>query len=75
MRDHELPIITKTYDLVLWSCAHTSRFPRQHRFVLGERIERRLYDVLETLLAARYTRDRRALLQQANLSPCCGMVS
>ena len=25
-------MITKTYDLILWSCKHTSRFPRNHRF-------------------------------------------
>jgi hypothetical protein len=31
-RNEELVVITKTYDLVLWSCQHTSRFPRQHRF-------------------------------------------
>ena len=37
-------MITKTYDLILWSCNHTSRFPRNHRFVLGERIERNLYN-------------------------------
>ena len=30
----ELVVITKTYDLILWSCNHTRRFPRQHRFVL-----------------------------------------
>ena len=30
----ELVVITKTYDLILWSCNHTSRFPRQHRFAL-----------------------------------------
>jgi hypothetical protein len=68
MRDQELPIITRTYDLVLWSCRHTSKFPRNHRFVLGERIERRLYDLLETLVQARYTRERQGLLRQANLS-------
>jgi hypothetical protein len=56
MRDQELPIITRTYDLILWACQHTSRFPRNHRFVLGERIERHLYDPLENLLRARYTR-------------------
>jgi hypothetical protein len=66
MAQGELPLITKTYDLVLWSCQHTSKFPRNHRFVLGERIERRLYDLLETLLQARYTRDRQELLRQAN---------
>jgi hypothetical protein len=43
----ELEVITKTYDLILWSVHHTSRFPRNHRFVLGERMERRLYELLE----------------------------
>ena len=48
-------MITKMYDLILWSCNHTSRFPRNYRFVLGERIERNLYNLLETLIAAKYT--------------------
>jgi hypothetical protein len=39
-KDQELIVITKTYDLILWSCNHTGKFPRNHRFVLGERIER-----------------------------------
>jgi hypothetical protein len=47
--NQELLVITKTYDLIVWSCHHTSRFPRNHRFVLGERLERNLYDLLETL--------------------------
>ncbi len=64
----ELTVITKAYDLVLWSCHHTSRFPRNQRFVLGERIERNLYELLETLVKARYTRQRQPLLQQANLT-------
>jgi hypothetical protein len=63
----ELVVITKTYDLILWSCNHTGRFPRNHRFVLGERIERNLYDLLETLIRAKYTRQRHPLLEDANL--------
>jgi hypothetical protein len=66
--DQELTVITKTYDLILWCCNHTSRFPRNHRFVLGERIERNLYDLLETLIQARYTRQRQPLLVQTNLT-------
>jgi hypothetical protein len=65
--EQELVVVTKLYDLILWSCNHTSRFPRNHRFVLGERIERNLYDLLETLIRAKYTRQRRDLLEQANL--------
>ena len=64
----EMIVITKTYDLILWSCHHTSKFPRNHRFVLGERIERNLYNLLETLIAAKYMKDRRRLLEDANLS-------
>jgi hypothetical protein len=63
----ELAVITKTYDLILWSCHHTGKFPRNHRFVLGERTERNLYDLLETLIRAKYTRQRWELLQKANL--------
>ncbi len=63
----ELVVITKTYDLILWSCQHTGKFPRNHRFVLGERLERNLYDLLETLLRAKYSRNRQELLEQANL--------
>jgi hypothetical protein len=63
----ELVVITKTYDLILWSCNHTGRFPRQHRFVLGERLERTLYDLLETLIQAKYSRQRKPLLLDANL--------
>src|ERR1700757_4266785 len=66
--NEELIVIPKTYDLVLWSCRHTARFPRSHRFVLGERIERNLYDLLETLIQARYTKQRQPLLARANLT-------
>ena len=57
-KDQELTVITKTYDLILWSCNHTSKFPRNHRFVLGERLERNLYGLLETLIAAKCTKNR-----------------
>ena len=35
--------------------------------MLGERIERNLYDLLEILIRAKYDRQRQALLMQANL--------
>ena len=58
-RSHEeLTVLTKTYDLILWSYHYTGKFPRNHRFVLGERIERNLYDLLETLRRAKYSKQR-----------------
>jgi hypothetical protein len=63
----ELVVITKTYDLILWTCNHVGRFPRNHRFGLGGRIESSLYQLLERLIAAKYTRARKELLERANL--------
>jgi hypothetical protein len=59
--------MVKTYDLILWSSNHTSRFPRNHRFVLGERIERAMYDRLEMLIQAKYTHGNKAISDEANL--------
>ena len=41
-KNEELTVITKTYDLIVWTVNHTSRFPRNHRHVLGLRIEQHL---------------------------------
>jgi hypothetical protein len=57
-KDQELIVITKTYDLILWSCNFTSKFSRNHRFVLGERIERIPYNLLETVITAKYMKNR-----------------
>ena len=64
----EMLVIAKVYDLVLWSCHHTAKFPRSHRFTLGDRLERRLYDLLDLLLRAKYARDRDTLLKDANMA-------
>jgi hypothetical protein len=63
----ELLVIDRTYELVLWSCRHIAGFPRSHRFILGERMERRLYDLLELLLKAKYSGQKVGLLRQANM--------
>jgi hypothetical protein len=69
MRDtaEELTVIDKAYDLVLWSCRHIAKFPRSFRFTLGQHTEMRLYAVLELLLKAKYKRDKKELLRQANM--------
>lgn len=62
----ELTVITKAYDLIHWTVNHTSRFPRNHRHVLGARIEQHLYDVLELLIDAKFSRHRREQLDTTN---------
>lgn len=62
----ELPVIDRTYDFALWLKGQVGRFPREQRFGFGHRLESHVLDVLESLVEARYTPDRRAALEQAN---------
>ena len=66
-RDEELPIIRAFYDFLLWLSPKIAKFPRDHRFVLGERMERQLHSILENLIRARYTPARRTILEQVNV--------
>lgn len=63
----EVSAVTQTYDLALWLLPHVSKFPRSHRFTLGDRLETGVLDLLEILVTASYTRDKRELLRRANL--------
>ena len=63
----DIPVILKLYDLMLWTFNHTARFPRHHRYSLGQQIECTLLDLLEVLIEARYVRDKARLLDRANI--------
>jgi len=63
----EVSAVTKTYDLTLWLLSHVAKFDRQHRFTLGNRMEEGVLEILELLVEASYTREKRALLRRANL--------
>lgn len=63
----ELPIIRAYYDLIIWLMPKMGKFSREHRFTLGQRIELLLYEILEKLIRARYTRDRRSILESVNI--------
>ncbi|OLP18405.1 four helix bundle protein [Leptolyngbya sp. 'hensonii'] len=63
---HELPVIQHTYDLIRWYVPILNRLPRQHRFLLGDRIIRGLYDLLDNLIKARYERHKLPRLEGLN---------
>ncbi len=63
----ELAIIQRTYDLIQWYVPILNRLPRDHRFTLGDRMIRSLYDLLETMIQAKYTRKKLALLYDMNV--------
>ena len=61
------PAVEAHYQLLNWLMPTIARFPREQRFLLGDRIQSTALDVLEALIEATYTRDRRAHLARANL--------
>jgi hypothetical protein len=62
----ELPIVEKTYDLIKWYIPILNRLPKEHKFMLGERVITNLYDLLDGLILARYAANKLAILDQLN---------
>ncbi|MEC4984572.1 MAG: diversity-generating retroelement protein Avd [Oscillatoria sp. PMC 1068.18] len=62
----ELKIIQKTYDLIKWYVPIINRLPRNHKFVLGDRMVNGLYDLLDGLIIARYDQEKLELLKPLN---------
>ncbi|WP_310833507.1 hypothetical protein [Aetokthonos hydrillicola] len=60
----DLPIIQKTYDLIKWYVPILNRVPREHKFLLANRMITGLYDIRDALIVARYsTKDKLAQLE------------
>lgn len=62
----ELPIIQKTYDLIKWYVPILNRLPRDHKFILGDRMIGGLYDLLEILVQIRYSSSKLPQLETLN---------
>jgi hypothetical protein len=64
----EITALVKTYDLLLWLIPQLEKFPKSQRYLLGDRIETRLLDVMDLLVRAAYTRNKTQFLRDANLT-------
>jgi len=61
------PIVEKHYQLILWMLPKIANFPKDQRFLLADRIERVLLDILEMLIEAVYSKEKRGILIRVNL--------
>ena len=66
-KPEELVAITKAYDLVREMTRRVAKFPRDHKFLLGDRILGNVYELLDLLVEAKYTKNKAAILQRANV--------
>ncbi len=63
----ELVVIEKTQLFLVWTLNHVAKFPRNHRYGIGLRLEQRISLILDRLIESKVTRDRLPLLQRCNL--------
>lgn len=61
-------ILTHLHDLLIYIIPQLGRFPRDQKFVLGDRIEVKLLEVQEGCLRAYYGREKRTHLVEANMT-------
>jgi len=64
----ESPIFTRTYDLLRWLIPATLKFPRQHRFVMAETLQRAALSFQDAILEAGHARRPVAELARADLA-------
>jgi len=63
----EVDAVTKLYDFLLWMIPKIEKFPRSKKFVLGDRIENLMLDILGLLIEADYSGKKQQVLRDANL--------
>ena len=63
----ELSIIQKTYDLIKYIVPIITRFPKTHKFTLGQRLTNKIYDLLEGLIEAKYAHRKLEKLNTLNI--------
>jgi hypothetical protein len=55
------------YQFLAWLAPTIEKFPKSHKFTVGDRIETIALDVLEALIEGTYTKERTQHLRRANL--------
>lgn len=61
------PIYTRYYDLLGWILDRTSKFPKNMRFGLVQKIDRTALSLLEHLIEAIYSKERAKLYSTVNI--------
>tara|TARA_B100001971_G_C17968067_1_gene420893 strand:+ start:345 stop:680 length:336 start_codon:yes stop_codon:yes gene_type:complete len=61
------PIFVKWIDTLDWILDRTEKFPKSVRFTFSSRIAQHSLDVLEGIVEAIYTKDRKHVLEKLNL--------
>lgn len=65
------PVVEKHYKLIIWFLPKLSKYPKDQRFLLGDRIEKLMLEILELLVMANYSAAKMDILSKAKLKIDC----
>src|ERR1039457_1085882 len=60
-------VLTRTDDFIKWFLPKIEKFPRNYKFLFGDRLGEIQFDVLENLIEAYYRKEKLANLREANI--------
>src|ERR1017187_2426715 len=60
-------VLTRTDDFIKWFLPKIEKFPRNYKFLFGDRLVEIQFDVLENLIEAYYRKEKIANLRAANI--------
>jgi hypothetical protein len=60
-------LLTRLEDFMVWFLPHLENFPRNYKFLIGDRAVKILLDILEDLADAYYSKEKLEKLQRANV--------
>ncbi len=63
----DISALTKIYSLLLWIIPILEKYPRTQKFLLADRIENLLLDIMELVINAVYSKEKKEHLKTANL--------
>jgi hypothetical protein len=62
------PLFVLWYDFAKWLLAKTEKFPKRVRFSFSNRIDNLALDIIEAIVEARYSAEKRAILRRIDLN-------
>ena len=63
----DLQIFQKMYDFLLWLYLTVKKFPKNEKYILGERIEKTALNVIEGIIASNCEFDKKETLKKTNI--------
>ena len=60
-------ILEKYYKVLLWMLPKLEKFPKSQKYLLTDKIETIMLDILGLLIEAVYTKDKKEILKKINL--------